>query len=324
MGNIKPLVVSLALIFGGIAVGRALLAFSRNRSPRVQQFTEKFIFLMRNIAFYFMSPFVVINAFWIIDIKSISYISVPLIGLGALVIGSSVAVLLAKARRMELKQEGAMFCAGSCSNIGSFGSLLCFVFFGQPGIVFSTLYRVFETPYYYLFLYPTAREYTADKNTAKVNRLLWLMKDPIAIIFFISIVIGLTLNLAHIPCPNFVSETTELLIPISTVLLLFSVGYTLRFSKVRRYRFAVVGISFIKYMLTPLFVIGAALLLGLNRLGDGTLFKTLIVLSALPSGFNSLIPAQMFGLDVDLVNACWLVTTILLIPVVAVIWLFVA
>ena len=75
------------------------------------------------------------------------------------------------------------------------------------------------------------------------------------------------------------------MIPLSTVLLLVPIGYTMRLSKIGQYRKEVAGISIIKYILTPLFVIGVSFLFGLHRIDNGQLFKALIVLSALPAGF---------------------------------------
>ena len=98
------------------------------------------------------------------------------------------------------------------------------------------------------------------------------------------------MNLAAVPRPAFFSHLTEMLIPLSTVFLLVPIGYTMRLSKIGQYRREVVGISVIKYVLTPLFVIGVSFLFGLHHIDNGQLFKALIVLSALPAGVYILDP----------------------------------
>ena len=90
---------------------------------------------------------------------------------------------------------------------------------------------------------------------------------------------------------------------------------------IRSYPKEIVFISVVKYVITPLFVIGAAFLFGLQSYGDGTLFKALVIMSALPVGFNALIPINMYGLDKNLGNSNWIVTTVSLVVVVPVVYL---
>lgn len=318
--RLVSLILSILLIVGSLILGRVINVVTRNRKNSLRQQIEKIIFSFRNIAFYGMTPIIVFSAFWLVDFKNLSTISVPFIGLGALVFGTLSALAVSTFLHHKKKQRGAMFCAGSCSNIGTIGTLLCFAFFGEIGVVINALYKTFEAPYYFLFLYPTAKTYSDEEKTSGKNRLIEFLNNPVLIIFSISMALGIIFSLLGIPRPSLFSKLTNVFIPLSSFFLILAIGYTMRFSKLSGYKKEVFGISVIKYVLTPLFVIVASLALGLNHLGDGTLFKALIVLSALPSGFNSLIPAQMYGLDLDLANASWIFTTGLLIPVTGIIW----
>jgi predicted permease len=80
----------------------------------------------------------------------------------------------------------------------------------------------------------------------------------------------------------------------------------------------------IKHLLTPAFVIVVALLLGLQNYGNGMLFKSLIILSAMPVGFNALIPINIYGLDLDLGNSCWIVSTLSLVVIVPALYLVIS
>ena len=144
--RLLSLVSTLVLIIGGFVLGRIVLELTHHRSERTQTLTQRVVFFFRNIAFFVISPFVVINAFWLIDFSGISFISVPLVGLMALMAGSGSAVLYARALKLPKIQEGAMFCSGSCTNLGAFGSYLCFVFLGETGIVYAALYRILRPP----------------------------------------------------------------------------------------------------------------------------------------------------------------------------------
>lgn len=58
-----------------------------------------------------------------------------------------------------------------------------------------------------------------------------------------------------------------------------------------------------------------------RSLQDGLVLRVVIILSAMPSAFNSLIPPQIFNLDTDMANSCWLFCTGMLIIVVPVLFI---
>ena len=173
-------------------------------------------------------------------------------------------------------------------------------------------------------MYPAAKSLSDHVTVKKEHWLVKLIKDPIILIYFGSIVIGILLNMFHIERAMWFRKMNEVCIPISSFMLIVSIGYSMRFSRIQDYKNEVIGISLLKYIFTPLLIISLSFLLGLNSIGDGTLFKTMIVMSALPTGFNSVIPTQLYKLDTHLANSCWIVTTGLLAIVVPILALFVA
>ena len=56
--------------------------------------------------------------------------------------------------------------------------------------------------------------------------------------------------------------------------------------------------------------------LGLHRIDNGLPLKVVLILSSMPVGFIAMVPPTLYRLDIDLANACWLVTNGLLILVV--------
>jgi predicted permease len=317
------LTYSLLLIIGGLVIGQIIYIWSKRISEDNIQKMNKAIYIIRNIAFLGLAPVATLSAFWIVDLSSISIIIVPFIGLGALVLGSVSAYLLARIFKHNRKEQGAMFCCGSSSNLGNIGSLLCFALFGEVGFAFSALYRLFEPLYLCLIVYPTAKTFSIEKKDERNNRLLRIIKDPIVLVYFTSIFVGFILNFSGAPRPSFVTNLNSIIIPLTSFLLIVAIGYTMRLSKISNYKKEIVGISFIKYVLTPIVIISISLILNLDEIANGVLFKTIVVLCALPCGFNSLISTQMYKLDINLANSCWIVTTGLLVVVIPLIWIFI-
>lgn len=58
-----------------------------------------------------------------------------------------------------------------------------------------------------------------------------------------------------------------------------------------------------------------AYLAGLGGLDGGVPLKVVLILSSMPVGFTALVPPALYGLDVDLANACWFGTTLALAAV---------
>jgi len=317
------LIFSLIVIIGGLTLGQIVYKVTKSKSETIRKKIEKTVFFFRNIAFLGLGPFLSMSAFWIVDIRNISIVAVPFIGLGALVLGSVSALVLGKIFKHSRQQKGSMFSCGSSSNIGTIGSLICFAFFGELGFAFCGLYRIFELPYYATVLFPAAKSFSDVGKQTDSKWYIRLIKDPIIVIYFGCIIIGLVLNLTGVKRPAFIAPLNSALIPISSLFLITAIGYSMRFSKISNYKKEILGIAAIKFVLTPLIVITSSLLLGLHHIGDGVLFGSLVILSALPCGFNSLIPVQMYKLDINLANSCWIVTTTSLVVVVPVIWLFV-
>ena len=127
------------------------------------------------------------------------------------------------------------------------------------------MYCLFFTPFLYLVSFPGAAYYSnKDTSQSLIRR---LVSDKLVMIFFASMVAGFTLNLLGVERPAFYSTINEYLIPITSFFLVMSLGYTMRFSKVKRYPKEITIMLIIKHVLTPVFVIGVALAFGLQNYG---------------------------------------------------------
>ena len=309
MGNF---IFSLAIIVGALAAGQLFHLGIRGQGAREK--TDGVMSKIRNAVVLFVTPVISLGAFWVVDFSNLALVSVPFIGAATLGIGAVLGIAASKILKHNKLQTGSFFCCGSAANAGTVGGLLCFAFFGEVGYSFMVMYCLLFTPVLYFVSFPGAAYYSGKHASKGIIKTL--LGDKLVIIFIATVIVGFALNLLGVERPAFYSTINEYLIPISSFFLVMSLGYTMRFSKIKHYPKEIVIMNVIKYILTPAFVIAVALVFGLQNYGDGTLFKSLIILSAMPVGFNALLPINIYGLDIDLGNSCWIVSTLLLVIVV--------
>lgn len=90
---------------------------------------------------------------------------------------------------------------------------------------------------------------------------------------------------------------------------------------IRAYLRECYAVASIKFLISPIVITTAAWLLGLGEPYNGLVLKVILIESCMPPAFNSLIPPQIYGLDVDLSNSCWLFCTGALVVVLPVLYL---
>lgn len=312
---------SLAMIAAGLIVGRFLCWFETNIRKNTNQDLPKYIVFIRTVVLLGLNPLIVMASFWVVSLNDIRLLSLPVLGFIAMVLGGSIGLAASKLLKHERQKAGSMFVSGSFTNLGTFGGLICFAFFGEKSFAFVALYKLLEELYYYLIGYPIAKSFGINDKQAKY-KLKSILTDPYIRIYFFSIVIGCLLNLSGIKRPSVFGDINSALIPITSVLLVSTVGYSMKFGKLRAYIKECFVISAIKFVITPAVIILAAVIIGLPALENDLVFKVVIVLSFMPTAFNALIPPQIYGLDKDLANSAWLFTTamqLVIVPILSII-----
>ena len=164
---------------------------------------------------------------------------------------------------------------------------------------------------YYGVGYPIAKMHGEHyiKGEGKIKKIKDIVKDPFFYTGVGAILIGLYLNLSPFKRPEIFATINRILVPLTTFMLLFSIGMNLRFSRVSNYIRECWFISFIKFIAVPATTLVIALLLGYQSISQGLPLKVTLILSAMPVAFNSVIAANIYHLNVDLVNSCWIFTT---------------
>ena len=204
------------------------------------------------------------------------------------------------------------------SNIGAVGTLICVIFFGEKTIAYVALYRLCEELFYYGLAIPVASRYKGD-NACQITVQGMRIRNLLMCIVG-ALLLGLLLNYLSIPRPAIFSSLAALLSILAAVLALFSIGLGLRLSTITHYTLPCFLICAIKFLLVPCCIMTVAFLLGFSHLDEGLPFKVILILSSMPVAMNALLPPALLSLDLDLANACWIVSTValaLILPILS-------
>lgn len=269
------------------------------------------IFLQKLGMIWFLS-ITYIGSLWIFKIESlIEIISMPFVGAISTITGGFFAVMIAKYYHYNRIDTGSMFSCGYFSNNVTLGGMICFFYLGEGGYALVPIYTFLMRFLYFGVGYPIAHMYgdnLVEQKKAK-ERIIEVVRDPFFYTGVGSVFIGFYLNLSPYKRPEIYSTINEILIPLMTFILLFSVGLNFKFSRVYKYIKECLYISIIKFITVPLTILVVVLLLGYQHISQGLPLKVAIILSTMPVAFNSVIAATIYNLNVDLVNSCWIFTT---------------
>lgn len=317
-------IFALAIIVIGLLFGRGLRVLLDKGKIASSDKMHRILKMSTMAALLVVNPIIILGAFWFVQLDDIRLIFIPLLGAMTLILGGGLALYAAKRLKLTRDKQGAMFSSGTFTNLGSFGALFCFVFLGEASLVFVALFRLFEDLLYYAVGFPVSQSYGESQREEKPTSFLKKMvKNPFIIVTVAAIAIGGSLNLSPWERPDYYSNINSMLVPIFTILLVVPTGFNLRVGKVKGYVKESLIVAAIKYGIVPVTVTVFALLFGLKDIYGGIAFKSVLILAAMPPGFTSLVPPQLFNLDKDLANSSWFLNTVLLIIVLPVLFIIV-
>jgi len=315
-------ILSLALIISGLTLGYLIQNLERNGTISLPIPIVDLRKVLQKMGLLFFMPISFLGAVWIVSFENVRVVLLPVVGLCSLLFGGMLALFIAGMFNRSNKDKAVLYCCGSFTNIGSVGSLVCFFFFGEAGFALAALYKMLEDISYYTIGFPLVRFYSgsSEQKQSTFARLKSVITDPFVAAAFTAFFLGLFLNLSGIERPPAFEKITAVFVPVGTFILLASIGLGMKFSSVSNYLPEAALITAIKFVAVPLFGCTLAYLFGLHLLGDGLVFKVVLVLTSMPVAFNALVAASIYDLDLDMANSCWLVTTLALIVVLP--WLY--
>ncbi len=309
----------LAVSFGSLAAGYLLRNLGWVRESLLMRASG----YAKIACLVFLLPIPVLISFWRLAGAPPQLAVFPLLGVLSIAVGAAGSLACIRLFRLPPARAGALLCCGMFSNLGLFGSLISLVLFGVPGYTMAQLFAMFEALIYFGVGFPLAQQLGAG---APGLRLDWraLRRNKPAFAPLAAVLLGGSLNLAGAPCPALLDGAIGFLVPFITGTLGLAIGVTVRLARVRDYLPEVGMVMAVKFALIPAVLLPLGLLLGLHQTMDGTPFKTLVVLSCMPSAFLALVPPVLYGLDLDLANSGWLASTLALLAILPLLFLLVA
>ncbi len=315
---------TFGLIVSGLLIGYGIQALIRRKVldlplpllDRLRIFLVKLVLL-------FINPITIVGALWTIRMKDGRLMAFPVLEVFAILLGGFLALGASKILKLERRKTGSMFACGFFTNTLSIGGLVCFVFLGEMGFALVAFYRIFEEVMYYGVGFPMAKLYSTDTREKETwqDKLKRLGTDTFVLVSLSSLFTGGLLNLSGLKRPEVYQIINSILIPLGTLALLISIGLAMRIKTIQDYLRECIVISGIKFLIVPVILTLAAFLLGYGEIDDGLPLKVVMILSAMPVAFTSLVPPSLYDLDIDLANSCWLFSTSLLVVVLPVLYL---
>lgn len=308
------MILVLSLSFGSVVLGYILQRLNPGREAGFA-LAAKWIKL---ITLALLLPWPILFTFWRVERISSRYLVIPVLGILSLVVGGVSAVIMIRVTKMEPGKAGSLFACGMMTNLGVIGGLIGMIFFGNEGFLTVQLFTMLEVFTYYLIVFPLVQQIGSGAGGRfRIDPRL-LLSRPMSLIPLTAIIIGLILRGTGVPAPGFLDSISGIIVPSVAGLIGFSIGLTLKVSRIRAYRREAGMIAGIKFLLIPAVIIPLAALVGIPSLMGGVAFRMIILLSFSPVALIAMVPPQLYDLDLDLANSGWLVTTIghlLIVPV---------
>ncbi|HZK11909.1 MAG TPA: hypothetical protein VFD10_06115 [Atribacterota bacterium] len=305
---LKTFLVLVVGIFSGYLFQKLI---DKNHWITPKSKKEISIFLQKLGMLWFVSV-TYIGSLWIFKIESIiEIISMPFVGAISTITGGFFAVIIAKYYHYNRIDIGSMFTCGYFANNVTLGGMVCFFYLGEEGYALVPIFTFLIRLLYYGLGYPIAHMYAEDfvEQKETIKKIIEVIKDPFFYVGVGSILVGISLNLSSLERPEIYTTINKILIPLTTFILLFSIGLTFKFSRVSQYLKECFLISLVKFIVVPATILVIALLLDYQSISQGLPLKVSLIMSAMPVAFNSVIAANIYNLNVDLVNSCWIFTT---------------
>jgi predicted permease len=322
VSRIEEFIFSIIIIIFGLFIGNRLRWMEKQDRISSAISLENIMGWMTKTVFIIINPLIMIGAFWNVILVDAKMFLLPLLGILSLILGGLFAVGISKIQNLDRSKTGSMFVSGSFSNMGNFGTLFCFMFLGEESLVFVAMFRLLEEFVYYSFGFPIAKLYGKDESVRQ-RIFVKLLTDPFIMATLLAILIGGTLNFSPIVRPEYYGSLLDVLVPLGTVLLVITVGYNMRITALHGYIKESFSISAVKFIMVPLCIVPIAYLFGIGNLYDGMVLKVILILTVMPPAFVSLVPPKLYGLNIDLANASWLINTALIILLLPALYLVV-
>lgn len=297
---------TLAATFAALLLGYVVQRVGR-RWP--EGTTDRWSARLKHLLVLYATPLILLLSFWKLELQ-LWMITLPLLGILGHLAGGLLGLGVARRLGLARPQTGSMFVCGMMSNLTSFGGLVSYLFFGETGFALGAVYRVFEPIVVHGVGFPVSAALGGRRPPGEAGWVRRVLLDPYVLLPNAGLAAGILLNALEVRRPAWVDPLSPVLIVTTSLAMVFAIGLTLRPARLSAYVAPALAVAGIKFVALPVVMALAAAALGYTRMADPLPFKIVVLMAAMPVAFNALVPPTLFGLDLDLANSAWLVTTL--------------
>ncbi len=316
------LFLSLLIISTGITAGFSLRRWASRHHPRFFAAIPRLRKRLQKIALLGFFSLAFLLAIWKVSFADSALLVLPLLGGFIYLLGGALGFLIARINGCRPRQTGTLICCGSMTNTGAIGGLVSYIFLGELAFALIVLYKLFEEVVYYGIIFPIAKGFSryAAGTFKPTQHVIGIVTDPFIMISLCAFAGGIILNLSGLERPSFFDTVSLFCVPTGTFLLLVSIGLGIEIGTLRQHAGLGATVSAVKFLVLPAVAYLVSRFIGLDEIDNGLVMKVVLVASSMPVGFNAIVAASIYDLDLDLANTCWLFSTCLLVVVLP--WLY--
>ncbi len=273
---------------------------------------------------------IALAALWLLEARADVW-KVPAAGLAVAVATVLAGLAVARWRRMPPADRVVFALQGGMGNVGyTLGGAIALAVWGIQGLAVEQVFCMMWPFFTFLFCFPIAHHYAGSGARAgpdgrhvgdlryAVRILTRSLADIRSLPLYLA-TLGLVLNLTGVPQPHQVVRWHLVdALMIAGILMQFgSVGLTVEVRRLPAFWRPALGTAALKFVLSPVLMLGAALALGIT----GQALGVCLVLAAMPTAIYSVMIANLFRLNKDLANTTFLLTHLvalgLVVPAIA-------
>lgn len=273
---------------------------------------------LTKILFIFITGFITFNSVWSLELGEVSSVMLPAVNLGLILLSLPPAYLFARLLSLPSKEKGSFIACALFSNWGTtLGGFLCFLLYGNRGLYLANWYIGFCRLYHYFIGVPLLGFYGEERKGAFGKTIGNIARRPLWYVPFVMIAAGIVLNILGVERPRSVDfAATRVLIYVAVAGYSFSIGLGLELKRSLRCIKAALFTALVKFIYNPLAAFVLLRVLGYFRQPDPLPAMVVMVESFMPTAIMSVVLVKLLGLDEDLANSAWFVTTVCAVPVV--------
>ena len=246
-------------------------------------------------------------SFWVLPL-TFELIWLPAFGILLSIIPGGAAYMSSLHRYKDGLDKGAYLASAMLSNLGTLGGLCAYILFGESGFAYTQIVSMFQNLVLFMFCFPMAQYYQRQSKVPEG------MSPPVAFssLFFsknqlpiVGLAAGMIFYLSGVPRPALLGDLFNPLIHITAWTALIPVGYSIDFSAMKQYYRIIWDLVPIKFIITPLI----SYLIAYPLFDDPVILYTILLLSATPTAINAVVTARLYGLNLHIAGAAFVLTT---------------